>query len=223
MSLENVANNNSVLVRSLQVQLHVALGIDHYRFALRSQHVGSVRQTSKIKLLEIHESLAGVFPDARPIALNTPRRESVELSWQWSDKFQTKTEAVAGADYCWHSRRTGSIEFNFKQVSRVEQNSSVQNHAALAHFGAAAGNNRGGKTLRGQDPDRHVDRHSVPAPRVWRIRHGTDHQSSAPPGSNYQGTAGGRDRKHDTVMNSRAMRPSKYRSETARHGIPNVG
>src|SRR5258708_21513662 len=116
---ENVANNNYVLVRSLQVQLHVALGIDHYRFALRSQHVGSVRQTSKIKLLEIHESLVGVLSDARPIALNTPRRESAELSWQWGDKFQTKTEAVAGADYRGHSRGTGSIEFNFEPIPRL--------------------------------------------------------------------------------------------------------
>src|SRR5258708_8708234 len=101
MSLENVANNNSVLVRSLQVQLHVALGIDHYRFALRSQHVGSVRQTSKIKLLEIHESLAGVFPDARPIALNTPRRESVQLSWQLISQFPTQTKHLPSADSSW--------------------------------------------------------------------------------------------------------------------------
>jgi hypothetical protein len=55
MSLEDVADGEALVRSGLQIQLDIALGIDHYGFAFRSQQVGSVRQTTQIKLFEIHE------------------------------------------------------------------------------------------------------------------------------------------------------------------------
>ena len=44
----------AVLLGSFQVDVHIALGIDHDRFPLRRQHVGIERQTTQVKLFEVH-------------------------------------------------------------------------------------------------------------------------------------------------------------------------
>ena len=46
VSLEDVANRDLILLRSLQIDLHIALRVDHNRLALRRQHVRCVRQTT---------------------------------------------------------------------------------------------------------------------------------------------------------------------------------
>src|SRR5204863_10121402 len=53
--LKNMPDDDSILLRGLQIEVNVPLRIDYYRVAIGSQHVRRVRQTSQIELLEIHE------------------------------------------------------------------------------------------------------------------------------------------------------------------------
>jgi hypothetical protein len=57
--LEDVADLKMLLLRRLQIDLDITLRIDDDRLAFRSQHVRGVRQTSQIKLFEVHGSLPG--------------------------------------------------------------------------------------------------------------------------------------------------------------------
>jgi hypothetical protein len=51
-----VADANTLFLGSFEVNIDVTLGIDHYGFAIRSQHVRCMSQAAKIKLLEVHVS-----------------------------------------------------------------------------------------------------------------------------------------------------------------------
>ena len=56
MRFNDVLDLQSVCARFVQVDADVALRIDHAGHALRTEHVGSVRQARQIELLEIHTS-----------------------------------------------------------------------------------------------------------------------------------------------------------------------
>ena len=53
---ENMPDGDPVLAGGIQIKLHIALRIHHDRLAFRSQHVGSMRQTSQVKLFEVHRA-----------------------------------------------------------------------------------------------------------------------------------------------------------------------
>lgn len=59
------------------------------------------------------------------------------LRRQRRDEFQAKTETVAGADNSGQARVNRHIKLDLKQITRVEQDASVQNHAAFAQLGSA--------------------------------------------------------------------------------------
>ena len=51
---DDVSDLESLLLRFLYVDFHVALGVDHSRDALGTDHVRSVSQAGQIKLIEVH-------------------------------------------------------------------------------------------------------------------------------------------------------------------------
>ena len=59
MGLEDVADLDVLLARRIEVNLDIALGIDHDRLALRGKHVGGMGQTAQIELLKVHEFSRG--------------------------------------------------------------------------------------------------------------------------------------------------------------------
>src|SRR5882672_4472360 len=54
MGLDDVLNAQAVLGGFLQIEVDVALRIDHGPHAVRANHVRRMRQATQIKLLEIH-------------------------------------------------------------------------------------------------------------------------------------------------------------------------
>jgi hypothetical protein len=54
MRFDQVLDRETVLVRFVQVNADVALRIDNRGDTFRSDHVGSVRETGKIELFEVH-------------------------------------------------------------------------------------------------------------------------------------------------------------------------
>src|SRR5579862_741633 len=75
MSLYDVADRNALLRRGGQVEVHVALRIDHHGLTLRSQQIRSVREASQIKLLEVHRTDPPKMPtDARTIWMAMSRK-----------------------------------------------------------------------------------------------------------------------------------------------------
>jgi hypothetical protein len=57
MGFKNVADRQALLLRSFQIDVHIALGINYHRLALRSQQIRSMGQTAQIKLLEVHNGV----------------------------------------------------------------------------------------------------------------------------------------------------------------------
>jgi len=70
-----------------------------------------------------------------------------------SDKFQAKAESVLGADDGGQARRQRILEFDLKQVAWVEQDSSIERHAALAQLGTSALDDGCIEPFRGNDPN----------------------------------------------------------------------
>ena len=61
-----------------------------------------------------------------------------DLSRKRRNEFQTKTEAVTGADDRRQAGVNRHVEFDLKEIAGVEQNTSIKNHSALAKLGSAA-------------------------------------------------------------------------------------
>ena len=57
---------------------------------------------------------------------------------QRGDEFETKAETVFRTDDRGDFRRHGRIELELKQVARVQQDTGIEDHAALTHLGAAS-------------------------------------------------------------------------------------
>ena len=54
VGLKDMVDSYSLLIGGFQINVHIALGIDHHCFPFRRQHVRSVSQTSQAKLFEVH-------------------------------------------------------------------------------------------------------------------------------------------------------------------------
>src|SRR5580658_9228945 len=86
VSFEDVANGSLIGLCGLQVDLHVALRVDDNGLALGRQHVGSVRQTAQIKLLEVHSLSPSQMLDQFYLFI----LDSLESApFAWSRRFMT--------------------------------------------------------------------------------------------------------------------------------------
>jgi hypothetical protein len=92
--------------------------------------------------------------------------EAEESGRQRSNEFQAKAKAVAGADDGGHPRVNRSIELDLKQISWIQQDTRIEHHATLAYFGAPAENDGGRKAFGSDHPNRQVNGHPIPSPRV---------------------------------------------------------
>jgi hypothetical protein len=69
------------------------------------------------------------------------------LRGEWGDELEAKAEAIPRPNDGRDPRVEWSIEFKLKQVAGVQQDSRIQDHTALAQFGAPTGNNGGRESL----------------------------------------------------------------------------
>src|SRR5260221_14227247 len=65
MSFEDVPDFKILLASRLQIDVHIALRINHRRLALGSNHVRSMRQTGEEELFKIHTRLRTGFGSRR--------------------------------------------------------------------------------------------------------------------------------------------------------------
>jgi hypothetical protein len=54
VSFKDMTDSKPVFFGGLHIKIHVTLGINHDRLALRPEHVRSMGQAAKIKLFEVH-------------------------------------------------------------------------------------------------------------------------------------------------------------------------
>jgi hypothetical protein len=67
-------------------------------------------------------------------------KKARESSSDWSNKFQPEAETVSVANDSLHARVRWSAELELQHIAGIQQDPGIQQHAAFAHLGSAAGN-----------------------------------------------------------------------------------
>src|SRR5258706_10048349 len=80
VSLDNMLDLPRLASRRLEIDIHIALGIDDGRDALRSNHVRCVSQTTEIESLHLHRFHAFSPEYPSPIAAAARAADRAELT-----------------------------------------------------------------------------------------------------------------------------------------------
>src|SRR5215472_3758197 len=148
-----MADGHALIGGRFQVEFNVTLWIDYDGFAVRGQHVGSVRQTTEVELFKVHAETPATDEMLEQLSSRNLWTVGCRLRRQRRDELKAETKAVFRADDSWHARRGRILKLNFQQVTGIEQDACVQSHPTLAQFCAASFDNRRRKPLGRDDTD----------------------------------------------------------------------
>ena len=85
VGLKDVANVETLLGSSFEVQINVTSRIDYHRLTPRAEHIRGVRQTAEVKLFEVHSHLLRPQNDSsKDLRSNkNARRGSAQVQQKW--------------------------------------------------------------------------------------------------------------------------------------------
>jgi hypothetical protein len=78
-------------------------------------------------------------------------KKARKSSSDWSNKFQPEAVTVSVANDSLHPRVRWSAELELQHIAGIQQDPGIQEHAAFAHLGSAAGNHGVGRPSRRKD------------------------------------------------------------------------
>src|SRR6202165_4072894 len=117
------------------------------------------------------------------------KKKPEKSSSDWSNKFQPEAVTVSVANHSGHPRLRWGAELELQHIAGIQQDPGIQQHAAFAHLGSAAGNHGLVRLSRGNDANLQIDGMPWPSARVLGKRHFCQSFSFPSRHSNYEGVA----------------------------------